>query len=115
MGDRHVLLQWQNGHIPTQALLLRSFNSAVCPEVMPLSQSTRQFKNFPLGNFTREQRERILVLANEVLFKKTSTLNSLSHLDQGPLEMMVKEGLVLKSVFEEIDIKVPLLRRELEI
>ncbi|KAJ7595693.1 hypothetical protein C8J56DRAFT_1042777 [Mycena floridula] len=67
-----------------------------------------------LGLFTREQRDRILALADQIVFERTSVANSCRTWTRDLLEVTVKEDLLSESTFDEIDSKVPLLKRKPE-
>lgn len=64
-----------------------------------------------LGNFTREERQLLLHLAEGVHFDKTSVINGCRVWMRELLEAMVKENLISEETFEIIAIEVPLPKR----
>jgi hypothetical protein len=68
-----------------------------------------------LGEFTRAQRNRILELARKVKFERKSVVNSCRVWTRDLLEAMVEERLIGQAMFEDVDEKVPLLRRKPEV
>lgn len=122
-GDRHVLLQWSNGmHADgsdvVQVIQLSGMagNYAYyCPHANKVMAESR-LKNaiFPLGTFTRTERDRILALADDISFKKTSTVNSCRTWTRDLLLSLVNENLLSMTTFNVIDKQVPLLKRQPE-
>lgn len=119
-GDRHVLLQWSNGtHTDgsdvVQVIQLSGMAGNYAyysPHANKVIAESR-LKNaiFSLGTFTRTERDRILALAADVSFKKTSTLNSCRTWTRDLLMSMVNENLLSMTTFNLIDEAVPLLKR----
>ncbi|EKM77847.1 hypothetical protein AGABI1DRAFT_130120 [Agaricus bisporus var. burnettii JB137-S8] len=124
-GDRHVLLWWSNSNdedndsnFVTQVIQLTgqagNYNY-YAPVVKPRSPtSTARHLQIDLGNFTREERDKILDLAKRVQFNKKSTVNGCRVWTRDLLESMVNQGLITKAKFESIDAEIPLMKRKEE-
>jgi hypothetical protein len=124
-GDRHVVLWWTNSNdandgsgVITQVIQLTgqagNYNYyAPVVKQCPLT-SIQQHLQISLGNFTREQRDKILDLAKSVQFYKKSTVNGCRVWTRDLLESMVNHGLTTKAKFESIDAEIPLVKRKEE-
>ncbi|EIM79902.1 uncharacterized protein STEHIDRAFT_172902 [Stereum hirsutum FP-91666 SS1] len=123
-GDRHVLLQWENGPSKEGGSVIQIIQLSGMPGnyayYAPFAKAgldgaltTHTF--ISLGQFTRAQRDRILELANAVVFERTSVVNSCRTWTRDLLMAMVDEGLLERSLFEEIDETIPLLKRQAEV
>lgn len=119
-GDRHVLIEWSNGLTPTGdtvyqfiQLLGNPGNYAYYSPHAKIGSDLPRSRNtyFTLGEYTREQREEILKMADETPFERRSVVNSCRTWTRDLLGRMVERGLLKKDVFEEIDGKVPLKKR----
>ncbi|THH32389.1 hypothetical protein EUX98_g1812 [Antrodiella citrinella] len=118
VGDRHVVIQWYNATNVTQLIQL-SGNPGNYAFYSPWGRSEPAFKLndtfYTLGEFTRAQRDIILVLADAVRFEKSSTVNSCRTWTRDLLEAMVQDGLLSQEIFDKIDQEVPLLKRRPEV
>lgn len=122
-GARHVVLQWVNGIADgqrvTQILQLtgQPGNYAYFVPLAKIQPDAWWADNevFDLGSFTRSQRDHILALAKSIVFDRRSIVNSCRTWTRDLLEAMVGEGLLVKNTFDEIDARVPLLKRQPEI
>ncbi|KAF8351820.1 hypothetical protein F5887DRAFT_932522 [Amanita rubescens] len=119
VGDRHVLLQWNNATtemgLVTQIIQLtgQSGNYSYYVPVANLCSAQSMLNNqpFSLGEFSRAQRDVILDLARQVTFSKTSTTNGCRVWTRDLLAAMVQAHLISQAKFNEIDIGVPLVKR----
>lgn len=126
--DRHVLLLWVNA-------TLDPGTSNAC-EVIQMTQLTGGVGGFgyfaplaqkqvpdyraknafwDLGVFTRKERDKILELAERVEFRKESRVNNCQTWLRDLLMMMVDEGMIEESVFEDVDKGVPFKRKRPEL
>ena len=119
--DRHVLIHWTNGTDAegrryTQIIHLTggpgnySFHT---PQVKMHSEEADTF--YPLGRYTRAQRDQIIALAKAVNFDKKSYVNNCRAWMRDLLEAMVNTDLLSKAEFDRIDGSVPLIKRVAEI
>ena len=119
MGDRHVLLQWNNvtteTDLVTQIVQLtgQSSNHSYYVPVAKLHSTQTMLDNqiFSLGKFSQAQRDEILNLAHQVVFSKTSTTNGCRVWMRDLLVAMVQAHLIPQAKFDEIDAGVPLVKR----
>jgi hypothetical protein len=111
MGDRHVLLQWNNATtemgLVTQIVQLtgQSGNYSYYVPVAQLCSTQSMLNNqlFSLGEFSRAQRDEILDLARQVVYSKTSTTNGCRVWTRDLLVAMVQASLISQAKFDEID------------
>ena len=109
-SERHVLLQWLNGTkedvLITQVVQLTgqpgSYNYYT-PVVIPCGadHNTRN-QVIPVGKFAREERDKILRLANQIQFQRTSITNNCRVWLRELLVAMVDEKLITEAKFGEI-------------
>jgi hypothetical protein len=119
VGDRHVLIQWNNATtevgLVTQMVQLtgQSGNYSYYVPVAKLRSAQTLLNNqlFSLGEFSRAQRDKILDLARQVVFSKTSTTNGCRVWTRDLLVAMVQAHLISQVKFNEIDAGVPLVKR----
>jgi hypothetical protein len=121
VGDRHVLLQWNNtpttGNIGFVSQIVQltgqSGNYSYYAPVAQLGSAETMVNNllFSLGEFSRAQRDEILDLARQVVFSKTSTTNGCRVWTRDLLVAMVQAQLISQTKFDEIDVGVPLVKR----
>ncbi|PIL34491.1 hypothetical protein GSI_03268 [Ganoderma sinense ZZ0214-1] len=118
-GDRHVLLRWFNGmegsHTYTQVIHLTGGpgNYAfLTPSIKRHSEESRRLNTFyPLGLYTRAQRDQIISLASSIRFNRRSTVNDCLVWMRDLLEAMVAVGLLHKATFDVLDAQIPLKKR----
>ena len=124
IGDRHVLIQWSNSTSdadpePTQILQLSggvgSYSFFHPYAEMHSSAVTESNTFYVLGDYTREQRDKIIALATAIKYDRRSRVNSCRTWTRDLLEAMVQEGMLTRQVFERIDEDVPLRRRVPEV
>ena len=119
VGDRHVLLQWNNattGKGPVTQIVQLTGQSGNYSYYVPVAkyrseESMLANQLFSLGEFSRAQRDEILDLAHQVVFSKTSTTNGCRVWTRDLLVAMVKTRLISQAKFDEIDVGVPLVKR----
>ena len=121
--DRHVLLRWTNGtdaegRVYTQIVHLSggpgNYNFHT-PQVRIHSEASRGANTcYPLGKYTRAQRDQIVALAKAVNFDKRSRVNNCQVWIRDLLEAMVGANLLSKAEFDKIDVSVPLIERVAE-
>ncbi len=117
VGDRHVLIQWNNATTETGPVMQivqltgQSGNYSYYVPVAKLEESMLISQPFSLGEFSRAQRDEILNLASQVVFSKTSTTNGCRVWTRDLLVAMVKTRLISQAKFDEIDVGVPLVKR----
>ena len=119
MGDRHVLLQWNNATTeigPVMQIIQLTGQSGNYSYYVPVAQvCSEEFminnQLFSLGEFSRAQRDEILDLARQVVFSKTSTTNGCRVWTRDLLVAMVQANIISQSKFNEIDVGVPLVKR----
>ncbi|THH07839.1 hypothetical protein EW146_g9187 [Bondarzewia mesenterica] len=124
-GQRHVLLCWENLHdqrnFVMQVIQLIGIPGAYQWENVAKFRNKRTFLSgndvYPMGSFTRDQRDRIIELAGMVEFESTSTVNTCRVWMRDLLEAMMNDATVSLSQikFNEIDKGVPLLKRQPEV
>lgn len=122
-GARHVILQWVNGIADGQRvtqILQLTGQPGNYAYFVPLAKIQpdpwwADDEVFDLGSFTRSQRDHILARAKAIVFDRRSIVNSCRTWTRDLLEAMVGEGLLTKNAFDEIDTRVPLLKRQPEI
>nr|VWO99819.1 CAAX prenyl protease (EC [Ganoderma boninense] len=115
---RHVLLRWtngQNGHVSyTQLIHLiggQGNYAFYTPQVQPHSEASRQFSTFyPLGYYTRAQRDQIIALAQSIPFDRNSHVNNCCVWMRDLLRAMVAYGLLRKDIFDRVVAATPLER-----
>ncbi|THH15670.1 hypothetical protein EW146_g4840 [Bondarzewia mesenterica] len=124
-GQRHVLLCWKNLH-DHRNLVMQIIQWIGIPGAYQW-QNVARFRNmytfisgndiYPLGFFTRGQRDRIIELAGMVEFDRTSTVNTCRVWMRDLLEAMTNDAVVSLSQikFNEINKGVPLLKRQTEV
>lgn len=121
-GDRHVLVSWSNGKDSEGASITQRIQLTGNPGwyeyYAPLAtkgsaetNNIQRDEYFALGVYSRSQRDRILQLADNVDFSKTSVVNSCRTWTRDLLAAMVKEGLLFQDTFDEVDKGVPLKKR----
>ena len=119
IGDRHVLLQWNNATTemgPVMQIVQLTGQSGNYSYYVPVAQvfSEESMINnqlFSLGEFSRAQRDEILDLARQVVFSKTSTTNGCRVWTRDLLMAMIQAHLISQEKFNEIDDGVPLVKR----
>ena len=119
MGDRHVLLQWNNATTeigPVMQIVQLTGQSGNYSYYVPVAQvCSEEFminnQLFSLGEFSRAQRDEILDLARQVVFSKTSTTNGCRVWTRDLLLAMVQAHIISQAKFNEIDVGVPLVKR----
>lgn len=118
-GDRHVLLRWTNAeqgpYKYTQVVHLTGGPGNYAfytPSVKRHSEASRQQNSFyPLGYYTRAQRDQIIYLASSIQFNKYSKVNDCLVWMRDLLSAMVAVGLLQKATFDILDAQIPLKRR----
>jgi len=115
--DRHVLLCWTNGTDEegrryTQIIHLSggpgNYNFHT-PQVKIHSDHSLQMNTcYVLGQYTRAQRDQIIALAKAVRFDKKSQVNNCQTWMHDVLEAMVNASLLSETLFDQIDVEVPL-------
>ncbi|EIN13028.1 hypothetical protein PUNSTDRAFT_50197 [Punctularia strigosozonata HHB-11173 SS5] len=72
---------------------------------------------YPLGRYTREQRDQIVKLAGLVEYNPSSTVNSCRAWMRDLLEAMTEDPIVSldRNIFEQVDEQVPLAKRRPEV
>ena len=119
MGDRHVLLQWNNATSeigPVMQIIQLTGQSGNYSYYVPVAQVCYEefminSQLFSLGEFSRAQRDEILDLARQAVFPKTSTTNGCRVWTRDLLVAMVQANIISQSKFNEIDVGVPLVKR----
>ena len=121
--DRHVLLRWTNGvdaegRVYAQIIHLSggpgNYNFHT-PQVRIHSEASRGANTcYPLGQYTRAQRDQIVALAKAVDFERRSRVNNCQAWMRDLLEAMVGANLLSKAEFDKIDVSVPLIKRVAE-
>ena len=121
--DRHVPLCWKNGtdaegRIYAQIIHLSggpgNYNFHT-PQVRIHSEASREVNTcYPLGQYTREQRDQILALAKGVSFDRRSRINNCQAWMRDLLEAMVGVNLLSEAKFDKFDVSVPLIKRVAE-
>lgn len=123
-GDRHVLIWWSNGtHVDDsapveQCLQLTGQAGSYAyyhPVVQKRGDSSDSHQQFLLGTFSRAQRDKIISLADSVVFSKSSTVNSCRTWTRDLLEAMVEAQLMTTEQFRVVDEGVPLKERVPEV
>ena len=121
--DRHVLLRWINGtdeegRVYAQITHLTggpgnySFHT---PQVKLHSQASRAANtHYPLGQYTRAQRDQIIAIAKAINFDRRSRVNNCRTWMRDLLETMVGADLLSRAEFDKIDVSVPLVQRVAE-
>ena len=123
-GDRHVLLRWINGADAEQRVYYAqiihlsggpgNYNFHT-PQVKIHSEASRGADTcYPLGQYTRAQRDQIVLLAKAVGFERRSRVNNCRTWMRDLLEAMVGANLLSNSEFDKIDADVPLIKRVAE-
>ena len=123
-GDRHVLIWWANGakdnESPVIQIIQLSGQSGNYSYYVPVAQV--QTENFmannlqiSLGNFTREQRDRILTLAKNVKYHKNSVMNGCRVWTRDLMEVMQAEALIPSELYTYTDESIPLVHRRAEL
>ncbi|PCH39455.1 hypothetical protein WOLCODRAFT_21486 [Wolfiporia cocos MD-104 SS10] len=122
-GDRHVLLQWDNGidqsgSTVTQIVQLSGqVGSYAFYHPVVKRRSKRAYKEnvyYELGAFPRVQRDLIVELATKVEFSATSVVNGCRAWTRDLLQAMVQAGLISQWRFEELEEEIPLVKRRPE-
>ncbi len=119
-GDRHVLLRWTNGEkgldgTYTQVIHLTGGpgNYAFYTPSVKLHSPTSRMHNafYPLGYFTRAQRDQIIQLASSIKFDKNSPVNGCRVWMRDLLEAMVNNQLLPKATLDMLVTEIPLKPR----
>ncbi|KAF8189411.1 hypothetical protein BJ912DRAFT_903566 [Pholiota molesta] len=126
LGDRHVLVWWSNGVDATSDTLM------LVRQVIQLTGQPGNYSYFypvaishspevinenlqaSLGEFTRDQRDQIIILSKAIAFEKKSIANTCRVWTRDLLAAMVTAGLLSQERFHEIDTAIPLVRRRPE-
>ncbi|KAF7793932.1 hypothetical protein EIP86_005054 [Pleurotus ostreatoroseus] len=128
LSDRHVLLGWVN-HIEqdetsgvmtvTQIVQLSGGPGNYAFHTPTVKQQSASFHErntfYPLGNFTRAQRDRIIEIARGLNFNMKTRVNSCRTWTYMLCVAMIAEGLLSQETFDYIDKDVPLRKPEPEI
>ncbi|KAG5636464.1 hypothetical protein H0H81_007944 [Sphagnurus paluster] len=127
IGDRHVIVWWSNGCTAearvTQVVQLtgQSGNySYYTPVAHAQSSSSSEEQSeetntqISLGRFKRAQRDRLLEVAQAVVYRKDSVVNGCSVWTRDLLQAAVGAGLLAQAKFDEADTQVPLEERRAE-
>ena len=122
-GDRHVLLRWTNGtdaegRVYVQIIHLSggpgNYNFHT-PQVKVHSEASRGANAcYPLGQYTRAQRDQIIALAKAGDFDRRSRVNNCRTWMRDLLEAMVGANILSKAESDKIDVDVPLIKRVAE-
>ncbi|PIL34487.1 hypothetical protein GSI_03264 [Ganoderma sinense ZZ0214-1] len=118
-GERHVLLRWTNGENGetkyTQLIHLtggRGNYAFHTPQVKPHSEASRRYNTFyPLGYYTRAQRDQVIALAQSIKFNRHSDVNDCCVWMRDLLGAMVAYGPLRKDIFDRVVAEVPLRSR----
>ncbi|PPQ73456.1 hypothetical protein CVT26_010205 [Gymnopilus dilepis] len=127
-NSRHAFIYWINGTIATrnppdrvrQVVQLEQANNAgyfyqPFPIAKPMGQGTAsQNDQYYLGKLTRQQRDRVLFLAQRVPFNPHSRTNGCRVWLRDLLQLMVIEGIIAQQVFDHVCRDIPLPERKPE-
>ncbi|VDB82675.1 unnamed protein product [Peniophora sp. CBMAI 1063] len=119
--DRHVLIYWENGtgthasnkHIQILQLSGGPGNYAFYPDMLISQSEAERARNtyYELGQYTRAQRDKIKRLAGDVVYLKSSRINSCRTWTRDLFELMVAANLITQEQFDLMDADVPLRKR----
>jgi len=121
--DRHVLLHWTNGtdaegRVYTQIIQLSGGSGNYNFHTPQVKMDPEAFRGadtyYPLGQYTRAQRDQIVALAKAVKFDRRSRVNNCQVWMRDLLEAMVGADLLSKAEFDKVDVSVPLIKRVAE-
>lgn len=122
-AERHVLLRWTNGQRGqtnyTQLIHLTGGPGKYAffkVSVKPHSEASRRLNTFyPLGVYTRAQRDQIIDIATSIAFDKNSGVNDCCVWMRDLLEAMVAVGLLHKATLDKVVSEIPLKKRVPEV
>jgi len=118
--ERHVVIHWLNGTLAdnpvSQVVQLTGIRGKFLFENEPVARlrnpvTMDNHTQYYLGSFTREERQLVLRLAQEVKFDGRSVVNGCRVWMRDLLQAMVKENLISEETFEVIEKQVPLPNR----
>ncbi|THU96139.1 hypothetical protein K435DRAFT_755135 [Dendrothele bispora CBS 962.96] len=123
-GDRHVLLWWYNDFQPGSAPVIQIVQLtgqggnyqyyAPVANTRDLQTLMKRHLQVELGMYSRADRDKILTLADSVVFSKSSVTNGCRVWTRDLLSAMVSSGLLDLSIFRQIVEQVPLPERVAE-
>lgn len=115
--DRHVLIRWTNGtddegNLFTQIIHLSGGPGNYHFHTPQVKIHVKELDTLHvLGDYTREQRNKIIILAKAIQFNKKSHVNNCQTWMRDLLAAMVNDGLLSSETFDKIDVDVPLKKR----